>query len=65
MYSVKGDSKKTGNLRRKVTTRRFPETIVVVEKQYVIHILSVCVCVCVCVSCVSVALVVRHAKRVC
>ena len=32
-------------------------TIVMVEKQYILHILN-CVCVCVCV-----ALVIQHAKR--
>jgi hypothetical protein len=30
-----------------VTMMRLREIIVVVEKQYVLHILSVCVCVCV------------------
>jgi len=47
-------------------------TIVAVEKQYVLHIVSVCVCVwvCVCVCvvcvcvCVCVALVIQHAMRV-
>ena len=38
--------------------RRVPATIVAVEKQCVIHILSVCVCVC-----VSVALGIQHAMR--
>ena len=33
-------------------------TIVMVERQYILHILNVCVCVCVCV-----ALVIQHAKR--
>ena len=37
-------TKKTGNARINVGLRRLRETIVAVEKQYVLHILRVCVC---------------------
>jgi predicted exporter len=43
----------------KVTLRSVRITIVAVEKQYVLNILSLSVCVCVCV----LALVIRYAKR--
>jgi len=44
-----------------VTLRRVRVTIVVVEKQSVLHILCVCVCVCVCVC--RVDLGIQHAMR--
>jgi hypothetical protein len=43
-----------------ITLRRIRTTIIVVEKQWVLHNLSVCVCVCVCVF---VALIIQHAFR--
>jgi hypothetical protein len=56
--------------------RRVYETIVAVEKQYVLHIfLCMCACMvacvhgCVCVpgarACVGVALLIQHATRMC
>ena len=39
----------------KVVLMRIHVTIATVEKQYVLHIISVCVCVC-------LALIIRHAK---
>ena len=56
--------------RQRNTEARY-ESIVVVEKQYVLHIpVFVCVCVCVVVdartwacTCARVALLIQHAKR--
>jgi hypothetical protein len=47
---------KTGTLRRNVALSRVQLTIVTVEKQEVLRILSVCVCA-------TVTLVVKHAKN--
>jgi len=55
--NVKNDRKCTYN----VTLRRVLATISEVEKQYFLHILSVCVCVCVCVC--GAALVTQHTVR--
>jgi hypothetical protein len=51
-----------------VILRRVCETILAVEKQCLLHVLSVCFCVCVCVYVSSrerecVALVINQAKR--
>jgi len=54
-YYIQGTNK-TGNARTKIPLRRVRVTTVAVEKQKVLHILSVCVCV-------SVVLVTQHAKR--
>ena len=56
MKLKKKDSQCTYN----VTLRPVRATVVIVEKQRVLH--TVCVCVCVCVF---VALVIQHAMRMC
>jgi hypothetical protein len=62
---------KTSNVRINVTLRRIRETIVAVEKQYVLHVPSVCVCVRACVvcrgrsACVGLCVCVRARARVC
>jgi hypothetical protein len=46
-YTVRqtnAEVKKTGNVRINLTLRRVRITIVAAEKQYILHILSVCVC---------------------
>ena len=48
---------KRGNVGNEVTLRCFLATIVVVEKKWILHILSVCVSL--------LALVIRYAKRIC
>jgi len=47
---------KIGNVRINVALRRLRETIFGAEKQYVLHILSVCL---------SVTLIIQHAIRMC
>jgi hypothetical protein len=49
---------------REVSLRRVYETIVAVEKQWVLHIFSVCVCVCVCVALVNHHTSTKHMRLI-
>ena len=52
--------KQDGQYRYNIILRRVLATIMALEKQRVLHVMSVCVCVCVCVC---VALVIQHVMR--